>query len=146
MIVRKKLFFILPALLLIVVWIYRCDIYEGENKKWKNEVTVYFANYSDCPVYFYVDGTDEGRVEMQTDFTATGLGQGIHFLESYPWNDSQHACDTIYSPKMKNGETFNWEVTTTSPCTTCPATPTPTPTETPTPETTTTPSPTSTPA
>jgi hypothetical protein len=109
-----------------------CDIYKKENKNWDNDVTIYFRNDTVCPLYFSLDGTDEGRVETGGELTFDQFGKGIHFLEAYPWNDSQHSCESVYTQKLGAGDRFDWIIQSDSPCSTCDPTPTPAPSATPT--------------
>lgn len=105
-----------------------CDIYENENKDWENEVTIYFKNLTHCPVEYYLDGVSKGEIDPEEDFLEDELGQGIHLLEAYPWNDEQHACDFFYTEHLKSSARFDWILDASSPCDVCKPTPTPAPT------------------
>ena len=117
----------------ITIFFYRCDVYKDENKNWENKVTIYFKNLTICPVQYYLDGIKKGQIESGLDYTADDLGQGVHLLEAYPWNDTQFNCSFIYTPELKNKERYEWLLETSSSCNTCDPTPTPSPTQTPTP-------------
>ncbi len=131
------------VLLIIIVFLFGCDIYDKENKDWPNEVTLTIINHTACPLNFRIDGEDKGEFEPGESFDNNDYGKGIHLLEAYPWNNSRYYCDSEYTPELKNGDIFEWEITSASACNQCDPTPTPPaePTATPGPEATATPSP-----
>ena len=129
----KNIFFI--GFLLLLLLFLGCDIYDGENKNWPNEVTIDVYNYTDCPLTLHIDGQNKGEFAPGEAFENSKFGHGVHFLEIFPWNDQRYFCDSRYTPDLKNGGIFLWEITADAPCGHCDPTPTPNPegTNTPTP-------------
>lgn len=118
-------------ILLGIILLFGCDIFENENEDWKNDVTISIVNLTVCPLDIYIDGRDKDRLESGEDLSDDNYGEGIHLLEAYPWNDVRESCEMVYTGKMKNGEIFNWEILPENECGECDPTPTPVPTTTP---------------
>jgi hypothetical protein len=139
---------LMTGLITTALFLYRCDVYKSENKEWENKVVIYFKNLTVCPVLYYLDGSEKDQIEPGLDYTAEDVGQGVHFLEAYPWDDTQFSCSFVYTPELKNKDRYEWILDSSTACNICNPTPTSAPTSTPTPEPTTagTASPTSTPA
>lgn len=128
---------ILPLLILVVIGL-GCDIFEDEERDWKNEVTIKIFNDSNCLVDVKINGTEMGSLNPGEEIEEEDLGQGVHFLEAYPWNDAQFSCASNTSPELNTGDSYQWTITNETACGVCEPTPTPAP-ETPTPTATPTP-------
>lgn len=114
-----------------------CDLYEDESGDWSNEVVLRVINESTCLIDVLIDGDVEDSLQPGESIEKDEAGRGVHLLEAYPWNDEQFACDSIFTPDLNPGESFDWTVTDAGGCGACDPTPTPqpaTPTPTVTPE------------
>ncbi|GEM_PF-5246600 len=128
--------------LLGIMWItgfVSCDIYEDENKDWENRVSIRVTNLTQCPIDFLLDGIEKDELSPDETYTADRIGQGVHFLEAYPWNDPNVACASVLTPDLRNHDSFDWNILETTSCGICDPTPTPAPTATETPAPTPTP-------
>ncbi len=103
-----------------------CDIYESEEKDWENDVTVHIINETICPVDIRLNGADKDTANPGETLELEDIGQGVFYLEAYPWNDDFHACNGIYTDELKNGDLFIWTIDLDNPCATCDPTPQPT--------------------
>jgi hypothetical protein len=126
---------------LIISLVFACDMYDREDKDWKNDVTFVVFDETECPVYVFIDGQEKGYINAGENLTEPDYGQGVHLLQAFPWDDKKNACDLIYTPFLANGTEFQWKILATSPCSVCEPTPTPPPEGTYTPSPTPSPKP-----
>ncbi len=124
---------LLLGVLVFTILLMSCDIYEDEKDDWPNDVTVIVYNYSECLVDVQLDGGSAEGLNPGESKQYDELGQGVHFIEAYPWNDSKHSCDSVFTDELANDELFECEITTESACNVCDPTPTPDLVSTPTP-------------
>lgn len=130
---------VLMLIVTLVIGLVSCDIYEDENKDWENRVTIRVTNLTTCPVDFLLDGLEKDQLDPDETYTQENIGQGVHFLEAYPWNNPNDACANVLTPDLRNHDSFDWDILSTSNCGVCDPTPTPAPSATPTPAPTATP-------
>jgi hypothetical protein len=126
--VSNRVIVIIFLTFILFIGFFSCDIYKSENKNWKNEVKIEVRNEALCGLDIYIDGNSADHLEPTEFLNKDNIGQGIHLLEAFTWDKRNHACEFVYTPLLKKGDSYLWEIVESSQCSVCDPTPTPAPT------------------